>query len=199
MPSAIGTSRRPATTNPLEDGTLEAYKVHAVPLSTMTVEALKEVEGHHATRGGALEELLRAWPHVLAVRPADRDDARLHETKFAGRTELVDGNTRAFKAGYNYGETSRGLHRLVRGATGEACAGHLPQHHGQPGAVARPRRRLDQSGLDLFLGAYPITPASGILEELARYKHFESARSRPRTRSRPQARRSAPRSAERSA
>ena len=160
------------TANPLEDGTLEAYNVHAVPLSTMTVEALKEVEGHHAAGGGALEELLRARPHVVAVRPADRDDARLHRDEVRGTAELVDGNTLAFKAGYNYGETSEDFIVSYEVRPAKLAPGVYRNITGNQALSLGLVAASIQSGLDLFLGAYPITPASGILEELARYKHF---------------------------
>jgi 2-oxoglutarate ferredoxin oxidoreductase subunit alpha len=160
------------TGNPLEDGTLEGNNVHSIPLSTMTVEALKEIEGitpREAERSKNFFALgLMSW---LYGRPIDVTLAFI-ETKFAGRSELVDANTRAFKAGYHYGETSEDFvvqyevkpaklaPGVYRGITGNQAL--------SLGLVAASVR----SGLDLFLGAYPITPASGILEELARYKHF---------------------------
>ena len=93
-------------------------------------------------------------------------------TKFGKRPEIAEANTLAFKAGFNYGETSEDFLVSYEVKPAKLPPGHVPQHHGQPGARARARRGRRQSGLPLFLGAYPITPASGILEELARYKHF---------------------------
>ncbi len=158
--------------NPLEDGTLDEYNVHAVPLSTMTVEALKEVEGitpREAERSKNFFALgLMSW---LYGRPIEIT-LDFIATKFASRPELVDGNTRAFKAGYNYGETSEDfiVSYEVRPAKLEPgvyrnITGNQALSFGLVAASVR-------SGLGLFLGAYPITPASGILEELARYKHF---------------------------
>ena len=160
------------TTNPLEDGTLEDYKVHAVPLSTMTVEALKEVEGitpREAERSKNFFALgLMSW---LYGRPTEIT-LDFIAAKFASRPELVDGNTRAFKAGYNYGETSEDFIVSYEVLPAKMAPGVYRNINGNEalsfGLVAASVR----SGLDLFLGAYPITPASGILEELARYKHF---------------------------
>ncbi len=160
------------TTNPLEDATLEAYNVHAVPLSTMTVEALKEVDGitpREAERSKNFFALgLMSW---LYGRPVETT-LDFIESKFAGRTELVDGNTLAFKAGYNYGETSEDFIVSYEVRPAKLAPGVYRNITGNEalsfGLVAASVR----SGLDLFLGAYPITPASGILEELARYKHF---------------------------
>ena len=160
------------TANPLEDGTLDEYKVHAVPLSTMTVEALKEVEGitpREAERSKNFFALgLMSW---LYGRPIEIT-LDFIATKFASRPELVDGNTRAFKAGYHYGETSEDFIVSYEVRPAKLAPGVYRNITGNQalslGLVAASVR----SGLDLFLGAYPITPASGILEELARYKHF---------------------------
>ena len=130
--------------------------------------------GHHDARGRALEELLRARADVVALRPPDRGHARLHRRRSSRSARRSSRRTRrAFKAGYHYGETTEDFVVSVRGAAGEARAGRLPQHHRQPGARVRPRSpRPSKSELPLFLGAYPITPASAILEELARHKNF---------------------------
>jgi 2-oxoglutarate/2-oxoacid ferredoxin oxidoreductase subunit alpha len=160
------------TTNPLDDGTLEAYKVHAVPLSTMTVEALKEVEGitpREAERSKNFFALgLMSW---LYGRPTETT-LDFIETKFAGRPELVDGNTLAFKAGYNYGETSEDFIVSYEVRPAKLAPGVYRNITGNQALSLGLVAASIQSGLDLFLGAYPITPASGILEELARYKHF---------------------------
>jgi 2-oxoglutarate ferredoxin oxidoreductase subunit alpha len=160
------------TANPLEDGTLDDYKVHAIPLTSMTVEACKGIEGvtpREAERAKNFFALgLMSW---LYARPTETTIDFIGK-KFARRPEIVEANTRAFKAGVNYGETSEdflvsyevkpaplppGTYRNITGNGALAL-----------GLVAAAR----QSELPLFLGAYPITPASGILEELARYKHF---------------------------
>ena len=160
------------TTNPLEDGTLEPYKVHSVPLSTMTVEALKEVEGitpREAERSKNFFALgLMSW---LYGRPTGTT-LDFIETKFAGRRELVDGNTLAFKAGYNYGETSEDFIVSYEVRPAKLAPGVYRNITGNEALSLGLVAASIQSGLDLFLGAYPITPASGILEELARYKHF---------------------------
>jgi 2-oxoglutarate/2-oxoacid ferredoxin oxidoreductase subunit alpha len=160
------------TANPLEDGTLDGYRVHAVPLTSMTVEALKGIEGvtsREAERSKNFFALgLMSW---LYGRPVE-GTLTFIEHKFARRPEIVEANSRAFRAGYNYGETSEdfvvsyevkpaklkpGVYRQITGNTALAY-----------GLIAASVR----SGLPLFLGAYPITPASGILEELARHKEF---------------------------
>jgi 2-oxoglutarate/2-oxoacid ferredoxin oxidoreductase subunit alpha len=158
--------------NPLKDGTLEGYDVHTVPLTTMTLEATREVEGvtkREAERAKNMFALgLMSW---LYHRPTENTVAFL-ERKFATRPEIAEANKRAFSAGYAFGETTEtfavsyevkpaklrpGTYRNVTGNTALAF-----------GLIAASVK----SGLPLFLGAYPITPASSILEELARHKNF---------------------------
>jgi len=158
--------------NPLEDGSLADYHVHSVALSSMTVEALKAVEGitsREAERSKNFFALgLMSW---LYHRPAEGTLAFI-ESKFAKRPEIVEANTKAFKAGWNYGETSEDFAVSYEIAPAQLRPGTYRQISGNTaltyGLVAASRL----SGLPLFLGAYPITPASGVLEELAGLKQF---------------------------
>ncbi|HXF97277.1 MAG TPA: 2-oxoacid:acceptor oxidoreductase subunit alpha [Gaiellaceae bacterium] len=158
--------------NPLEDGSLADYHVHEVPLASMTVEALKGIEGitpREAERSKNFFALgLMSW---LYNRPVEGTLAFI-ERKFARRPEIVEANTRAFKAGWNYGETSEDFAVQYEVAPARLRPGVYRQVSGNTalsyGLIAASRL----SGLPLFLGAYPITPASGVLEELAALKHF---------------------------
>jgi len=157
--------------NPLEDGTLGDYHVHAVPLTSLTTEALKEFEitKKEAERAKNMFALgLMSW---LYNRPTDGTVAFLRK-KFASRPVIAKANVKAFKAGYNFGETTEVFAvsyeikpaPLAKG-TYRNISGNLALSYGLIAAS-----RL--SGLPLFLGAYPITPASDVLHELARHKHF---------------------------
>jgi 2-oxoglutarate ferredoxin oxidoreductase subunit alpha len=158
--------------NPLEDGSLVDYHVHEVSLTSMTVESLKGVEGitsREAERSKNFFALgLMSW---LYHRPID-GTLRFIEEKFARRPEIAEANSRAFRAGYNYGETSEDFAVSYEVAPARLEPGTYRQITGNTalsyGLIAASRL----SGLPLFLGAYPITPASGILEDLARYKEF---------------------------
>jgi len=158
--------------NPLEDGSLSDYHVHAVALSSMTVEALKEIEGitsREAERSKNFFALgLMSW---LYHRPTE-GTLTFIESKFAKRPEIVEANTKAFRAGWNYGETSEDFAVSYEVAPAQLRPGTYRQISGNTalsyGLIAASRL----SGLPLFLGAYPITPASGVLEELAGLKHF---------------------------
>jgi 2-oxoglutarate ferredoxin oxidoreductase subunit alpha len=158
--------------SPLEDGTLDGYQAHQVPLTSLTVGALKGIGGvtsREAERAKNMFALgLMSW---LYGRPVE-STLEFLETKFAKRPEIAEANIKAFNTGYHFGETSEafsvqyevkpaklpaGLYRQITGNSALSC-----------GLIAASRL----SGLDLFLGAYPITPASSILEELAKHKRF---------------------------
>jgi 2-oxoglutarate ferredoxin oxidoreductase subunit alpha len=158
--------------NPLEDGSLESYEVHAVPLTSMTIEALKEIEGitkREAERAKNMFALgLMSW---LYGRPTEGTIAFL-ESKFAKRPEIAAANVKAFQTGYAFGETTEAfaVQYEVKPATMKPglyrnITGNQALTYGLIAASVK-------SGLPLFLGAYPITPASSILEELARHKNF---------------------------
>jgi 2-oxoglutarate ferredoxin oxidoreductase subunit alpha len=158
--------------NPLEDGTLDGYDLHTVPLTTMTIEATKEVEGvtkREAERAKNMFALgLMSW---LYHRPTENTVAFL-DRKFAKRPEIAEANKRAFSAGYAFGETTETFAvsyevkpAKLRPGTYRNITGNQALAFGLIAAAVK-------SGLPLFLGAYPITPASSILEELARHKNF---------------------------
>lgn len=157
--------------NPLEDESLAAYTVHAVKLTSMTVEALAGLDlgKKDAERAKNMFALgLLSW---LYNRPTEHTVSFI-EKKFAGAPDLAKANVTAFNAGWNYGETTEefavsyevrpapmptGLYRRITGNTALAW-----------GLVAASRR----AGLPMFLGAYPITPASDVLHELSKHKRF---------------------------
>src|SRR4051812_29010692 len=158
--------------NPLEDGSLDGYELHAIPLTTMTIEALKEIEGitkREAERAKNMFALgLMSW---LYGRPTETTIEFLR-SKFAKRPEIAEANVKAFNTGYAFGETSEGFAVRYEVKPAPLQPGVYRQITGNQalsyGLVAASKL----SGLDLFLGAYPITPASAILEELARHKNF---------------------------
>jgi 2-oxoglutarate ferredoxin oxidoreductase subunit alpha len=157
--------------DPLSDGTLTDYQVHAIPLTTLTLEALKDVEisKKEAERAKNMFALgLMSW---LYSRPIE-STIRFLERKFAARPILAKANVAAFMAGYHFGETTEAFSvsyevkpaKLPPG-TYRRISGNLALSYGLLAAS-----RL--SGLPLFLGAYPITPASDILHEMSKHKNF---------------------------
>jgi 2-oxoglutarate/2-oxoacid ferredoxin oxidoreductase subunit alpha len=159
------------TTNPLEDDSLSAYRVHPVALTSMTVKALEEfdISKKDAERAKNMFALgLLSW---LYHRPTEATVGFL-EQKFAKKPEIMKANIAAFRAGWNYGETTEAFSVSYEVKPAKLEAGHYRNITGNMalayGLIAASR----QSGLPLFLGSYPITPASDILHELSKHKRF---------------------------
>jgi 2-oxoglutarate ferredoxin oxidoreductase subunit alpha len=158
--------------NPLEDGSLADFHVHEVALSSMTVEARMEVGGFPSRAAARSKNFfalgLMSW---LYHRPAEGTLGFI-EKKFARRPEIAEANTRAFKAGWNYGETSEDFAVSYEVAPAKLEPGTYRQISGNTALSYGLIAASKLARLPLFLGAYPITPASGVLEELAPLKHF---------------------------
>jgi 2-oxoglutarate ferredoxin oxidoreductase subunit alpha len=158
-------------TSPLEDGSLANYNLHAVPVTSMTVKALEEfdITRKDAERAKNMFALgLLSW---LYNRPVESTIAFL-DSKFAGKPEIMKANIAAFQAGWNYGETTEAFSVQYEVKPAKLQPGTYRNITGNSalaiGLVAASRR----SGLPLFLGSYPITPASDILHELSKLKRF---------------------------
>jgi 2-oxoglutarate ferredoxin oxidoreductase subunit alpha len=157
--------------NPLTDGTLGDYTVYEVPMTSLTMEAVKPsgTKPRDAERSKNFFALgLISWLYTRPVEPT----LKWIEDRFAKTPMVLEANTLAFKAGWNFGETAelfpniyevkpaiheKGLYTNISGNTalawGLVAAGQLAK-------------------LPLFLGSYPITPASDILHELSKHKNF---------------------------
>ncbi|MFE3767709.1 2-oxoacid:acceptor oxidoreductase subunit alpha [Streptomyces sp. NPDC059104] len=159
--------------SPLEDGSLDAYRVHGVPLTTLTVEALKDfgLSRKEAERSKNMFALgLLSW---MYHRPTENTEKFLRQ-KFAKKPDIAEANIVAFRAGWNFGETTEdfAVSYEVAPATKAFPAGTYRNISGNLalsyGLIAAAR----QADLPLYLGSYPITPASDILHELSRHKNF---------------------------
>ncbi|MBM0236564.1 2-oxoacid:acceptor oxidoreductase subunit alpha [Micromonospora sp. ATA32] len=157
--------------SPLEDDSLAGYVVHPVALTSMTVGALTEqdVSKKDAERAKNMFALgLLSW---MYSRPY-QSTIRFLERKFAARPELVAANIAAFRAGWNFGETTEDFAVRYEVKPAKMQPGTYRNITGNAalslGLVAAGVR----SGLPVFLGAYPITPASDILHELSKHKRF---------------------------
>ncbi|MEH0984669.1 2-oxoacid:acceptor oxidoreductase subunit alpha [Micromonospora sp. CPCC 205556] len=157
--------------SPLDDDSLAGYVVHPVALTSMTVGALTEhaVSKKDAERAKNMFALgLLSW---MYSRPYE-STLRFLERKFAARPELVAANVAAFRAGWNFGETTEDFSVRYEVKPAKMLPGTYRNITGNAalslGLVAAGVR----SGLPVFLGAYPITPASDILHELSKHKRF---------------------------
>jgi len=157
--------------NPLEDGSLDQYQVQAVPLTSTTVRALAEfdISKKDAERAKNMFALgLLSW---MYNRPTDHTISFLQE-KFARKPEIAAANVAAFRAGYNYGDTTEAFAISYEVKPAPLPPGTYRNISGNPALAYGLITASQRSGLPLFLGAYPITPASDILHELAKHKRF---------------------------
>jgi 2-oxoglutarate ferredoxin oxidoreductase subunit alpha len=157
--------------NPLEDGSLDGYVVHPVALTSMTVRALEsfDISKKDAERAKNMFALgLLSW---MYSRPYDSTLTFL-ERKFAARPELAASNIAAFKAGWNFGETTEefGVRYEVKPA--QMLPGNYRNITGNAALALGVVAAGVRAKLPVFLGAYPITPASDILHELSKHKRF---------------------------
>ncbi|CAL9367116.1 2-oxoglutarate oxidoreductase subunit KorA [Streptomyces sp. enrichment culture] len=159
--------------NPLEDGSLDGYGLHPVPLTTLTVEALKDFDltRKEAERSKNMFALgLLSW---MYHRPTEGTEKFLR-SKFARKPDIAAANIAAFRAGWNFGETTEDFAvsyevapavKAFPPGTYRNISGNLALAYG---LITASR----QADLPLFLGSYPITPASDILHELSKHKNF---------------------------
>ena len=155
-------------------------------------ERVKEALARHRCRprrcSAARTSTRSGLMYWLYSRPLEPTLRVARAVKFAKRPEIVEANQKALQAGYNAGD----IHEMFQGryevpeVRGAPAQGHVPQHHGQPGAEpgAGRGRRSWRTKLELFCGSYPITPASSILEFLSRLqelrRHDRAGRGRDR-------------------
>ncbi len=158
--------------SPLDDESLAGYQVHKVAISKMTAHAVADLNISTKFVDKSKNFFALGMMYWMYNRPLDQSVKFIQE-KFSRKDPLIaEANLRVLKAGYNYGETTEifttryevkpaklppGRYRNIMGNTATAL-----------GLVAASRK----SGLPLFLGSYPITPASDILHELSALKHF---------------------------
>ncbi|MCG7202860.1 2-oxoacid:acceptor oxidoreductase subunit alpha [Streptomyces arenae] len=160
-------------TSPLEDGSLDGYSLHPVPLTTLTVEALKEFDltRKEAERSKNMFALgLLSW---MYHRPTEGTEKFLAQ-KFARKPEVMKANLAAFRAGWNFGETTEdfAVSYEIAPATTAFPVGTYRNISGNLALAYGLVTAGRQAELPLFLGSYPITPASDILHELSKHKNF---------------------------
>jgi 2-oxoglutarate ferredoxin oxidoreductase subunit alpha len=157
--------------NPLEDGSLESYKVHAVALTSLTVAALSglSLSRKDAERSKNMFALgLLSW---MYHRPTEATENFL-KAKFGKKPEILAANLLAYKTGWNYGETTEDFAVSYEIAPAKMPPGRYRNISGNTALAYGLIAASQQSGLKLFLGSYPITPASDILHELSKHKKF---------------------------
>ncbi|MGZ5287649.1 MAG: 2-oxoacid:acceptor oxidoreductase subunit alpha, partial [Flavisolibacter sp.] len=159
----------PENVNPLEDGSLTNYTVHKVDVSKLTKECLSGA-------GLGVKEIDRSknmfvlgllfWMFDKPLEPT----LKFITEKFSKKPEIADANARTLQAGWNYGENTEIFTTRFRVAPASLPAGRYRNITGNQATAIGLMAAADKSGLPLFIGSYPITPATDILQELSKYK-----------------------------
>ncbi len=157
--------------NPLEDGSLAAYRIIQVPMTSITLEATKPlgVKPRDAERSKNFFALgLLSWMYTRPIQPT----VEWIEEKFASREAVKAANLAAFKAGYHFGETAELFDHAYEVAPARLEKGRYRNITGNLALAYGLIAGSQQSRLPLLYASYPITPASDILHELSRHKNF---------------------------
>ncbi len=158
-------------TDPRDDGSLDSYRVHAIPLTSTTVKALEgsglaRKEAERSTNMFALG--LLSWLYTRPTEPT----RRFLESKFGRKPQLLAANLKAFEAGWSFGETTEAFAVHYEVAPAPAPSGTYRNMTGNVALAYGLVAASHQARLPLVLGSYPITPASDILHTLSRLKRF---------------------------
>lgn len=161
----------PEGVNPLEDGSLDNYEVIKMDVTKMTREALKDVPLGMKEKDRSKNMFVLGFLYWMYNRDMDSTISFLKE-KFGKKDEILNSNLKALQAGYNYGDTTETFTTQYKVEKAKLPAGEYRSIMGNQALAFGLIAASQKSGLPLFLGSYPITPASDILHELARYKNF---------------------------
>lgn len=157
--------------NPLEDGSLKGYEVYPVPITSLTAKALAETKLSNKDISRCKNFFALGLMYWLYNRPMDTTQDWLKD-KFKSKPEYLDANEKALIAGYNYGENTELFTTRYEVAPAKLEKGIYRSISGNEATALGCLAASVKSGLPLFLGSYPITPATEILQYLSNYKNF---------------------------
>lgn len=159
------------TSNPLEDDSLSGYEVFKVPISSLTANALEGTKLSPKEVARCKNFFALGLMYWLYNRPPETTIAWIHE-KFKSKPEYVEANEKALKAGMNFGEMTEAFTTRYNVEPAKLPKGTYRNISGNEASALGFLAASVKSGLPLFLGSYPITPASEILQYLSNYKNF---------------------------
>lgn len=161
----------PEGVNPLENDSLTNYEVIRMDVTKMTREALKDIAMGTKEKDRAKNMFVLGFLYWMYNRNMDNTIAFLRE-KFGKKPEILESNVRVLQAGYNFGDTTETFTTRFKVAKAKMEAGTYRSIMGNQALAYGLIAASEKSGLKLFLGSYPITPASDVLHELSRHKAF---------------------------
>lgn len=161
----------PEGVNPLENSSLENYEVIKIDVTKMTREALKDFTMGMKEKDRAKNMFVLGFLYWMYSRSMDNTISFLKE-KFGKKDDILNSNIKVLQAGYNYGDTTETFTTQYKVEKARMEPGEYRSIMGNQAVAYALIAASQKSGLSLFLGSYPITPASDILHELARHKNF---------------------------
>ena len=161
----------PDGVNPLEDGSLANYTVIKMDVTKMTRESLKETTLGMKEKDRAKNMFVLGFLYWMYGRDMETTIKFLTE-KFGKKPEILDSNVKVLKAGYNYGDTTETFTTTYTVHKAKMESGSYRSIMGNQAVALGLIAASQKSGLPLFLGSYPITPATDILHDLSKYKNF---------------------------
>ena len=159
-------------TNPLESGELDGYQVIKVPMDSQTIEALKEIDLDTKSKKRCKNFYALGMTYFLYHRDM-KTTLQWMEHKFSDDPQLLQANQSAMKAGAHFAETLEEVVSTYKVSSAKIDPGTYRQINGNTSTAWGFIRAAQAAKLPLFLGSYPITPASDILHELSKYKEFD--------------------------
>ncbi len=161
----------PDGVNPLEDNSLEGYELIPMDITRMTREALKDFTLGIKEKDRAKNMFVLGFLYWMYNRDMENTTKFLKE-KFGKKDEILNSNIKALQAGYNFGDTTETFTTQYKVEKAKMQAGDYRSIMGNQALSYGLIAASQVSGLPIFLGSYPITPASDILHELSRHKNF---------------------------
>ncbi len=158
-------------TNPLNEGELTGYLVYKIDITKLTREALLDVEMGVRDKDRSKNMFVLGFIYWLYNRKPE-NTIQFIEQKFKSKPEVKEANIKALKAGYNYGDITEAFSSRFKVKPAKMAPGTYRGITGNPALALGLIAAAQKSGLQLFYGTYPITPASDVLHELARHKNF---------------------------
>ncbi len=157
--------------NPLEDDSLGGFEVIKMDVTKMTREALKDIQMGTKEKDRAKNMFVLGFLYWMYSRDMESTLNFLKE-KFGKKDEILNANLKALQAGYNYGDTTETFTTRYKVEKAKMQPGTYRSIMGNQALAMGLIAASEKSGLPIFLGSYPITPASDILHDLSKMKNF---------------------------